>query len=281
MPHSAPCPLTQLARQAKAAIYSLLLINPVLLAQPLLASETLPSTVCEQFPTIAVDTGKRSEDKDWQGTQQLSPTVSILVLAGHADLQTSGTNGQAVADGADPMQPGMTDEAFWNLATAQRIARLGRQRGLNIFFYDPFFYDPVVRHIPDNDAPRTNWSTGKRHVEAGGYALEIHYNAYSPDGTGSGIIPRVHEGQTVIDEYLASEFGAFPLDFRRGNLGAPRRGITILEVGNLEGDLEEKLRDTATRDRALNAIADRIVTAIEKTPIAKAIGACSTPLPTR
>jgi len=172
------------------------------------------------------------------------------------------------------MQPGMTDETFWNLATAQRIARLGRQRGLNIFFYDP-----VVRHILDNDAPRTNWSTGKRHVEAGGYALEIHYNA--PGDVGSGVIPRVHEGQTVIDEYLASEFGAFPLDFRRGNLGAPRRGITILEVGNLEGDLEEKLRDTATRDRALNAIADRIVTAIKKTPIAKAIDVCSAPLPIR
>ena len=61
----------------------------------------------------------------------------------------------------------------------------------------------------------------------------------------------------------------------------PDEASLYYEVGNLEGDLEEKLRDTATRDRALNAIADRIVTAIEKTPIAKAIGACSTPLPTR
>ena len=265
---------------SSSLMLALLLLSPVPLAQPLLASELTSkissSTLCEQFPQVKVDTGKRSEDKDWQGTLQLSPTVPILVLAGHVDFQNGdepGTNGQAVADGAKPMQTGMTDEAFWNLLTAERITKLGRQRGLNIFFYDP-----GVRHIPDDNAPRTNWSTGKRHVEAGGYALEIHYNA--PGDVGSGVIPRVHEGQTVIDEYLADEFGAFSLDFRP-DLGAPRRGITILEVGNLEGDLEEKLRNAATRDQALNTIADRVVTAIEKAPIAKALGVCSKPLPIR
>ena len=109
------------------------------------------------------------------------------------------------------MQPGMTDETFWNLKTAQRIAKLGTQRGLNIRFYDP-----GVRTIHNGDDPRTNWSTGKRHVQRGGYALEIHYDAYGRDGYGSGVIPRVYGGQTVIDEHLARGIRLLPLGFPGG-----------------------------------------------------------------
>ena len=234
-------------------------------AQPLLAQTLLAQAAPSygQFRKVKVDTGERSRltvKKNWLGRRQPGHTVSILVLAGHADSQQmagSGTSGYAVSvRGARPMQPGMTDEAFWNLATARRIASLGRQRGLNIRFYDP-----GVRTIHNADDPRTNWSKGKRHVRAGGYALEIHYDAPGRDGYGSGVIPRVYGGQTVIDEHLAREFGSFPWDFR-GVLGAPKRGITMLEVGKLEGDLENKLRNPATRDAALNTIADRVVTTI-------------------
>ena len=248
----------------------LLLISPVplahpLLEQPLLAQGVLPQSPYGQFRKVAVNTGERSRltvKKNWLGKRRPSHTVPILVLAGHADSQRmsgSGTNGYAVAiKGARPMHPGMTDETFWNLATAKRIAKLGTQRGLNIRFYDP-----GVRTIYNAEDPRTNWSTGKRHVQAGGYALEIHYDAYGRDGYGSGVIPRVYGGQTVIDEHLAQEFGSFPWDFR-GVLGAPKRGITMLEVGKLEGDLENKLRNPATRDAALNTIADRVVTTMAK-----------------
>ena len=242
-----------------------LLISPVLpLAQPLLAQEAGPTAPYGQFRKVAVNTGERSRltvKKNWLGKRRPTHTVPILVLAGHADSQgiSPGTRGHAVAiQGASPMEPGITDETFWNLATAQRIAKLGRQRGLNIRFYDP-----GVRTIHNGDDPRTNWSQGKRHALAGGYALEIHYDAYGRDGLGSGVIPRVYGGQTVIDEHLAREFGSFPWDFR-GVLGAPKRGITILEVGKLEGDLENKLRNPATRDAALNTIADRVVTTMAK-----------------
>lgn len=232
-----------------------------LLAQTLLAQTALPSAPYGQFLKVNVNTGERSRltvKKNWLGKKRPSQTVPILMLAGHADSQRmsgSGTSGYLVAvKGARPMQPGMTDETFWNLATARRIAKLGSQRGLNIRFYDP-----GVRTIHNADDPRTNWSTGRRHVQAGGYALEIHYDAYGRDGYGSGVIPRVYGGQTVIDEHLAREFGSFPWDFRNV-LGAPKRGITMLEVGKLEGDLENKLRNPATRDAALNTIADRVVT---------------------
>ncbi|MCY4235278.1 MAG: dehydrogenase [Cyanobacteria bacterium MAG CAR2_bin_4] len=248
-----------------ALAFILLLISPVPLAQPLsaqtlLAQAALPREPYGQFLRVKVNTGERSRltvKKNWLGKRRLNPTVPILVLAGHADSQRmggAGTSGYAVAvKGAPPMQPGMTDEAFWNLKTAHRIAKLGRQRGLNIRFYDP-----GVRTIRNADDPRTNWSTGRRHVQAGGYALEIHYDAYGRDGIGSGVIPRVYGGQTVVDEHLAKEFGSFPYDFR-GVLGAPRRGITMLEVGKLEGDLENKLRNPGTRDGALNTLADRVV----------------------
>ncbi len=245
----------------------LLLISPLhlvrpLLEQPLLAQEAWPRTPCGQFRKVKVNTGEPSRltpKKNWLGKRQLSQTVPILVLAGHADSQriSSGTRGYAVAiKGARPMRPGMTDETFWNLATAERIAKLGKQRGLNITFYDP-----GVRTIHDADDPHTNWSKGRRHVQAGGYALEIHYDAYGDDGLGHGVIPRVYGGQTVIDERLAEKFGSFPWDFR-GVLGAPKRGISILEVGKLEGDLENKLRNPATREGALNFLADQVVTTI-------------------
>ena len=248
----------------------LLLISSIPLAPPspaetILAQADLPAAPYGQFRKVKVNTGERSRltvKKNWLGKRQPGHTVPILVLAGHADSQRmsgAGTNGYAVAvRGARPMQPGMTDETFWNLATAKRIAKLGKQRGLNIRFYDP-----GVRTIYNADDPRTNWSTGKRHVQAGGYALEIHYDAYGRDGYGSGVIPRVYGGQTVIDEHLAREFGSFPWDFR-GVLGAPKRGITMLEVGKLEGDLENKLRNPATREAALNTIADRVVTTMAK-----------------
>ena len=156
------------------------------------------------------------------------------------------------------MQPGIRDELYWNLVTAQAVEALGRQRGLAIRFYDP-----LVRTIPDGDDPRTNWSVGRRHAGAGGYALEIHYDAYGPDGVGSGLIPPLHQHPSRIDESLAQAFGAYPLRYRDG-LGAPRRGIAMLEIGKLEGTLEAALRDPNRRQTTINAIATRVVDGIER-----------------
>jgi hypothetical protein len=47
-------------------------------------------------------------------------------------------------------------------------------------------------------------------------------------------------------------------------LGAPRRGISMLEIDRLEGVLERNLRDPLTRDASLNAIAERVVQALQK-----------------
>ena len=45
-------------------------------------------------------------------------------------------------------------------------------------------------------------------------------------------------------------------------LGAPRRGISMLEIGMLEGELEAGLRHPAKRESTLRAIAHRVVKAL-------------------
>tara|TARA_B100001121_G_scaffold26495_1_gene20621 strand:- start:136 stop:708 length:573 start_codon:yes stop_codon:yes gene_type:complete len=155
------------------------------------------------------------------------------------------------------MDPRMRDELFWNRRIRDAVARTGQQRGLQIRSYEP---DQLT--IADEDDPRTNWSVGRRHHDAGGYALEIHFDAYGRHGFGSGLIPNLRSPATRIDESLALNFGRYPLNFR-GGLGAPRRGISILEIGKLEGQLERKLRDPRSRNAVVSALALRIVTAME------------------
>ena len=93
--------------------------------------------------------------------------------------------------------------------------------------------------------------------------VEIHYDAYAPHGIGAGIIPAVAYGFSVMDEALAKEFGAYPYDYR-GMLGGPRRGVSMLEIGMLEGALERGLRDPRKRKATLNRIARRIVSALRE-----------------
>ncbi|MCP9776001.1 dehydrogenase [Cyanobium sp. HWJ4-Hawea] len=198
--------------------------------------------------------------KNWLGINSAHPSTEILVMAGHSDSQGvggSGTGGAAVSlYGARPMQSGMTDELYWNLQVAQAVVALGQSRGLSMRFYDP-----PSRSIASGSDPRTTWSIGKAHVNQGGYAMEIHFDAYGRDGVGSGLIPPINKPLSNIDESLAAAFGAYPRNFRDG-LGAPKRGIAILEVGKLEGSLEQSLRNPQTREATVAAIAERIVNAL-------------------
>ncbi len=237
----------------------------LLLAASLLGAGAAPAV--EQAPGgvgLQVDPllGPRSRlPRDWIGRSRVAPDTPILVMAGHADSQNvagPGTRGEAVAlRGARPMYPGITDELYWNIVVAEEVVRLGRQRGLAIAYHQPPF-----RNIRDGDAPGTNWSAGAAHAARGGYALEIHFDAYGPDGVGSGLIPAMHRPFTLIDESLARAFGGYPMRFRQV-LGGPRRGISLLEVGKLEGRLEASLRDPALRAATVRTIATRIVDALE------------------
>ena len=208
-------------------------------------------------------TGPRSRlGRDWVGQASVPADTPILVMAGHADSQKisgAGTSGAAVAlRGARPMEPGITDELYWNMVIASAVVQLGQQRGLNIRFYLP-----PSRTIVDANQSDTNWSVGRDHAAAGGYAMEIHFDAYGPDGIGSGLIPPLHRPFTSIDESLARAFGGYPWRFR-DVLGGPRRGIALLEIGKLEGTLEASLRNPSSRDQAVQTIAERVVGALEQ-----------------
>lgn len=228
-----------------------------------LAPPLMPAAIAQQSPWGSAEepfTGPRSRlAKNWQGVRPVAASTAILVMPGHADSQGfgGGASGAAVAvAGARPMDPTISDELYWNLATVEAVVRLGQARGLNIRSYDP-----GIRRIASGDDPRTTWSVGRAHVQSGGYAFEIHYDAHGSVGVGSGLIPPLKGQPSLIDESLAAEFGAFPLWFRDG-LGAPKRGIAILEIGKLEGQLETRLRNPSTRQQTLDAIALRVVNAL-------------------
>lgn len=212
-----------------------------------------------QLPPLPPTPGR---GKNWVGDRIPKKDMPILVLAGHADSQRmdgSGTPGRAVdVGGAAPMQAGITDELYWNLRTARAVVAEGQRQGLEITFYDP-----GVRTIRNGEDPRTNWSVGGEHAAKGGYVVEIHYDAYAPHGIGAGIIPAVAYGFSVMDEALAKEFGAYPYDYR-GMLGAPRKGVSMLEIGMLEGELEADLRDPSQREATLDQIAKRVVSALQE-----------------
>tara|TARA_B100000700_G_scaffold158199_1_gene175439 strand:+ start:96 stop:899 length:804 start_codon:yes stop_codon:yes gene_type:complete len=196
----------------------------------------------------------------WIGTQEVHNDIPVLILAGHADsqgLSGAGTSGEAVdMHGANPMNPEISDELFWNLKLQKSIVYFGKKKGLNIYSYDP-----GIRNIDDANDPRTNWSVGKKFADNGGYVIEIHFDSYGKYGVGSGLIPPFFESPNKIDESIARKFGRFPVLFREG-LGAPRRQIRILEIGKLEGSLEKNLRNLETREKTIDLISNQIVQAL-------------------
>ncbi len=204
--------------------------------------------------------GARSElSAHWIGIKDVNKDIPILILAGHADSQGlagSGTPGEAVDKfGLNPMDPNISDELFWNLRLQKSIVQLGKIKGLNIKSYDP-----GIRNIDDANDPRTNWSVGEKFAKNGGYVIEIHFDSYGEYGVGSGLIPSFVDTPNKIDESIAKKFGRFPILFR-GGLGAPRRQIRILEIGKLEGSLENNLRNLKTRQRTIRFLSDEIVQA--------------------
>ena len=195
----------------------------------------------------------------WVGCEDVDKNIPILILAGHADSQGlagAGTPGEAVDKfGLNPMHPEISDELFWNLKLQESIVKIGKKKGLNIRSYVP-----EIRNIDDANDPKTNWSVGKRFAKSGGYAIEIHFDAYGKYGVGSGLIPPFSETPNKIDESIARTFGRFPVSFR-GGLGAPRRQIRVLEIGKLEGLLEQNLRNLKTRQKTIKLLATEIVQA--------------------
>ena len=222
---------------------------------------SIESSYSFEYPTHRLKLGSQVTKKSyWMGNQVVPSSLPILLLAGHADsqgIEGAGTAGEAVdLKGSRPMDLAISDELFWNLKVCKALERLGRKAGLNISFYDP-----GQRTISDGNHKVTNWTVGAKHAQKGGYPLEIHFDSYGSYGFGSGLIPPLSTQINNIDESLARTFGRYPLFFR-GGLGGPRRQIRILEIGKLEGPLENDLRNAHTQEQTIEAIANRILQAI-------------------
>ena len=198
----------------------------------------------------------------WVGTTPMAKNSPIVVMAGHADSQgmdSAGTPGFAVGVKKQaPMDARMRDELYWNLKVQAAVVRLGKARALKISAYNP----PALTIRNDNH-PKTNWSQARVRSANREYILEIHFDAYSPYGFGSGLIPAINRPLNTIDESLGKTFGRFPRLFR-GGLGGPRRGISILEIGMLEPPLEQKLRNPNTQQQTIDCLALRVVDALEQ-----------------
>ena len=198
----------------------------------------------------------------WVGNAPVAKDSPIVVMAGHADSQgmdSAGTPGFAVGVNKQaPMDARMRDELYWNLKVQAAVVRLGKARALKISSYNP----PALTIRNDNH-PKTNWSQARVRSAKGEYILEIHFDAYSPYGFGSGLIPAINRPLNTIDESLGKTFGRFPRLFR-GGLGGPRRGISILEIGMLEPPLEQKLRNPNTQQQTIDCLALRVVDALEQ-----------------
>ena len=229
------------------------------------ATESLGSDLKHCPPAANPDPllGRRTKRSGrWVGRGAVPSTIPIVVMAGHADSQnlgSAGTPGYAVdVRNQPPMDGSMRDELYWNLQVQSAVVRLGLEQGLNITSYIP----PLLTIRDDND-PRTNWSQARIRSSKGHYILEIHFDAYSPYGFGSGLIPALNRPLNELDESIAQSFGRFPRLFR-GGLGGPRRGIGILEIGMLEPPLEQKLRDQTTRTQTIECLGARVVNALMK-----------------
>ena len=63
----------------------------------------------------------------------MSPSIPILVMAGHADsqnIQGEGTAGEAVdLRQESPMDPSISDELFWNLKVTEEVVKIGKKIG--------------------------------------------------------------------------------------------------------------------------------------------------------
>ena len=228
------------------------------------SNDTLPQkpvcpTPAHPDPLLGARTRKPGR---WVGTTPMAKNSPIVVMAGHADSQgmdSAGTPGFAVGVKKQaPMDARMRDELYWNLKVQAAVVRLGKARALKISAYNP----PALTIRNDNH-PKTNWSQARVRSAKGDYILEIHFDAYSPYGFGSGLIPAINRPLNTIDERLGKAFGRFPRLFR-GGLGGPRRGIGILEIGMLEPPLEQKLRNPNTQRQTIDCLALRVVDALEK-----------------
>lgn len=190
--------------------------------------------------------------KDWKATTTAKPS-KILLMAGHADLTSSGA----------------ADEYKLNIELVKWAGRNAQAYGISDLIET---YLPPSSNLTDTD-PRSQFSKTTQAIAAGKQVIEIHND--QTDGK-SGVIPPTG-GKRIwpLDEALSSSYGAFSVNHRDG-LGVPKRGGTILEVGRMDPPVRNIVHSgtTAQKEALYKQLMDPLMRSIAsemgKTPTTSA-----------
>jgi murein DD-endopeptidase MepM/ murein hydrolase activator NlpD len=93
----------------------------------------------------------------------------------------------------------------------------------------------------------------KQKEKEGWEILEIHMDASieSGQGTGRGVIAPTGE-LNPVEAYFAQNYGAFTRGHR--DLGAPKRGVGLFELGNMSPELQQAARENKVSKQQLDAL---------------------------
>lgn len=167
---------------------------------------------------------------DW-ALPKVGPTKSIVLIPGHLVDTNSGAGGDTTYNGES-----RSIESVANILTVEvlkdELTKAGytvltpttSSRGLAVARPDGVYNSPQQRAFLDSTA---------KYKSQGYYVSEIHFDG---DGGRSGVIPeRLNKESngsslSVMSVALSKEIGYFPYG-HRDVLGAPQRGISMIEVG--------------------------------------------------
>lgn len=184
--------------------------------------------------------------KDWSANNTQKPN-KVLITPGHGDI----TTGQTGAAGEKAL---VREVALW---MQRNVSKYGLQG------YVEFNIPSSTTNISDVNNPNALWTQGKKVVDAGGKAIDLHMDQASGS---SGVIPpcgRYANNIGVLDDTLASSYGAFGKN-HSGCLGAGDRGVTIVELGRMDSATLTASRssDPATREKLYAQLGDPVMRAI-------------------
>jgi len=220
------------------------------------SSSGAPTSTADASAPLTGATPKQNDVASYE-VKDKTPPKSIAIFAGHNDVPEGG--GETGTNGTQGDMNGQTAESYFNDQVGRRVAELAPQYGLNVKYYTS------VKTTSGSD-PQSNWERARTLEAQGVYSLEMHFNAPGNTGSGagtSGVIPGFGgKGIHQLDENLGKEFGRFSPNFRDG-LGAPTRGLTILELAPMSGGVETGLRNEGSRQKYIDEFAHRVLRSLK------------------
>ena len=102
----------------------------------------------------------------------------------------------------------------------------------------------------------------KQKEKEGWEILEVHMDASmeSGEGTGRGVIAPTGE-LNPVEAYFAQNYGAFTRGHR--DLGAPKRGVGLIELGNMSPELQQASKQNKVSKQQLDALTAPLETSIQ------------------